>query len=310
MRTQEMFYIVNRALDYWIDPEFEEHRKNGSVESYSCKNASQVVLLLNMLAPFESIKSKIDKIYSINKTFYSGKPGALTPQEQRDIESAMAQIKRELQTMRSTCEALGVERESSGFDIKLPPGMTLAELAECTKDLNNVFSQCPLFQNDNEEIRFHGVDVGSAWLTFTVVGAGVALTFYVINNLAAVVDRLMTIREHCAVCRQQEELARASKLKNELLESIVEANKAIIKQQMQTVAEELADKEQINNPEAIERIRGSMELLKKWLDRGMEVYAAIDAPSEVKSAFPPVERQSLPDTLVKALTEAVGDKSE
>lgn len=305
-----MFYIVNRALDHWIDPVFEEHKRNGSVESYSCKNASQIVSLLNTLTPFGTIKSQIDTIYSINKTFYSGKPGALTPQEQRDIVSAMAQIKRELQTMRSTCEALGVERESSGFDIKLPPGMTLAELADCTKDLNNAFSQCPLFQSENEEIRFRGVDVGSAWLTFTVIGTGAALTFYIVNNLAAVVDKLMAIREHSAVCRQQEELARASKIKNDLMESIVTVNKSIIKQELQAAAEDLASEGQIQDPEAVEHIRGSMELLKKWLDRGMEVYAAIDAPSEVKAAFPPVERQSLPDTVVKALTGAIEDKTE
>lgn len=310
MRTQEMFYIVNHALEHWVDPVFVENRKNGAVESYICRNASQVVSMLNTLTRFSSIKEKIDIIYDTNNTFYSGKPGALTLSEERAIENAMSEIKRELQTMRSACEALGVERESSGFDIKLPPGMTLAELADCTKDLNNVFSQCPLFQSDDEKIQFRGVDVGSAWLTFSVIGASVALTYYILNNLAAFVDKLLAIREHCALCRKQEELARTSRLKNNLLENVIDANKAIVKQLMQTAAEELADKAELSDPEAVERIRGSMELLKKWLDRGMEVYAAIDVSPEVKAAFPPVEQQSLPDVVVKALTESIKGKTE
>lgn len=311
MRLQELYYLVRTAIHNWQDPLFEINQARQSGNNYKLKNAKQITDLLTPLLPIGGVGNVVESIFSTDETFYKGTPAVFTEKEKEKILDLTANIRRSLNTIYGMCRTLGVSQNSNGFDIKLPPDITLDELADCTSDLRKAFSVCPLFQNEGEEIRFLGVDVGSAWLTFTVVSAGAALTCYILNNLAAVVDKLMVIREHNAVCRQQEELARASKLKNDLLEKIVEANKMIIKGQMQDAAAELASaRGQTEDPEAVERIRGSMELLNKWLDRGMQIYASIDAPEEAKAAFPPVERQSLPDAVVKALAGGAEESAE
>lgn len=303
MRIQEMFYLVNHALETWVDPESSErrNRNNGEIVAYYCKNAHEFVKFLEPLRPFPEIAEQIEIIYSTHDTFYKGTPGALTPEDWVKICSASRRIKSSLLTMRSMCTALGLEQDSSGFDIKLPPNISLAELAECTKDLNNIFVRCPLLHNENEEIKLRGVDVGSMWLTFTIICVGGATAFYVLNNLAAMVDSIIAIREHQAVLKQQEELARQAGLKSEALQSIVDANREITKSLVQDAAKKLAAENEITAPEDIECLRGTLDMLKEWVDKGMEVYAAIDTPSEIKAAFPPLERQALPNFEIKEL---------
>lgn len=298
MRVQEMFYIVNHALEHWEDPVFQS--QNGSA-SYSLRNAADLVSLLEPLKPFSEIRAQIDEIYATDMTFYKGVTGAFTPQERNDIINRMNSIKTNLLTMRSMCEALGVESTSSGFDIKLPPNMTLAELSKCAKDLDNVFNQCPILRNNDEEVRLRGVDIGSIWITFSIIGAGGATAFFILRNLAAMVDKIMTVREHAAVCKQQEELARQAGIKSQAFQTIVDSNNAIIKNLTQHCAEELASDNGIDSPDDIERIRGSFSILMEWIEKGMEVYAAIDAPEEIKSVFPPLEVQALPEFKIRKL---------
>ena len=295
MRVQEMFYLVNCALESWVDPIFNERKnRSGEISAYYCKNAAALVALLEPLKPFPEIKQQIDIIYSTDDTFYKGTPGALTPDEKSKISMASQKIKSSLLVMQSMCEALGLERDSTGFDIKLPPNMTLSELSQCTRDLDNAFSKCPLLNSKEEEVRLRGVDVGSMWLTFTIIGACAATGFYIAKNLAAMVSHVMTIRNQAAVCKQYEELVRQSKLKNDQLAKIIESNQAVVKELTHNIARQLAT-------EKVEQIRVSLDILKEWTDKGMEVYAAVEAPKEIKGAFPPLEMQALPDSMMKEL---------
>lgn len=302
MRIQEMFYLVSNALKNWVSPDFIENRKNGELQSYSCTNAEQIVSVLDTLRPFPAISEQIDIIYDTHDSFYKGKPGPLTRQDYSDIRTAMAKIHTNLEAMDSMCRSLGLEHNSYGFDVKLPPDMTLAELSECTKDLDNLFSRCVLFKNDEEQVKLRGVDVGSVWLTFSIIGAGAVIASFVLHNLAAFVDEIIVIREHMAVLKQQEEAARRAKLKNDVLETIVDANREIAKAISRESAEKLAAKNEIESNDGIENIRGFLDIIGKWTDKGMEIHAAVESPEEIKSAFPPVERQSLPSTIRGVLT--------
>lgn len=301
VRVQEMFYIVNHALEQWTEPSFQELKSQSGTVSYKLRNTADLVFLLEPLKPFPVIRKKIDDIYGTDATFYKGETGAFTPQERTFIINTMSSIKSNLLTMQSMCEAIGVKSDSSGFDIKLPPNMTLAELSKCTHDLDNVFNQCPLLKSEQEEVRLRGVDIGSIWVTFSIIGAGSALAFSILKNLAAMVDQIMQIRERAAICKQQEELAKQAQLKNEEIQPIVNANKTIIKNLTQSCAEKLASDNNIDSPEDIAQIRASLDMLREWIEKGMEVYASIEAPKEIKSAFPPLEVQSLPNFESKEL---------
>lgn len=307
MRVQEMFYLVNRALDEWVTPQFSELRKDGLIAGYSCSNVPQIVEFLEPLRPFPHIEEQIEAIYSTDNTFYKGFVRAFTREERDIIITAMRKIRTSLLTMRSTCEALGVEAESSGFDIKLPPNMTLAELAECTKDLNIVFSQCPLLQSEGEQIKLRGVDVGSSWLTFTIIGDAVANL--ITHTITTIIRKVNALRAEELKLKQYEEIVKQTEYKTEMLNQVVDTNKAIMKNLTDMAAHELAQDRDITDPEDIERIRVSLDILAEWSKRGMEIYAAIAAPDEIKAEFPSLETQALSDFAVKTL-EAHRDGDE
>lgn len=300
MRVQEMFYLVNRALKTWVDPTFAEHKNaRGEITAYSCRNAPKLVALLEPLRPFPEINKQIELIYSTHDTFYKGEPGLLTNAEKNKIFQATQEIKSRLLTMQSMCVALDVEIESDGFDVKLPPDITLAELAALTKDLNIVFTQCPLLQNDGEQIKLRGVDVGSSWLTFTIIGDAVANL--ITSTIASIMGKVNTLRAQALKLKEYQEVVKQAEMKTEILQQLVESNKTIMKELTAKTAKELAQDGNIDNPEDIERIRMTLDVLMEWSQRGMEIYAAIDSPEEIKAAFPSLETQALPNFLTKEL---------
>ncbi len=309
MRVQEMFYLVKHALDTWVDPIFVEHKNvRGDVTAYSCRNAHKLVALLEPLRPFPEINKQIELIYSTHNTFYKGEPGALTNADRNKISQAAQEIKSSLLVMQSMCAALDVEVESDGFDVKLPPDITLAELAELTKDLNIVFTQCPLLQSDGGQIKLRGVDVGSSWLTFTVIGSAVANL--ITSTIAAIVGRVHALRAQSLKLKEYEEVVKQVEMKTEILQQVVESNKKIIKGLTAQAAAELAQDKNVTNPEDIERIRMTLDVLMEWSQKGMEIYAAIDSPEEIKTAFPSLEMQALPKFFTKELESHTEEEEE
>lgn len=296
MRIREMFQLVGDTLESWVDPLFVcTSNVSGEEPTYLWRNARTIKSQLEFLRISPELCSKIDGIFRFNSSI------ELLERDRDHINSAIQEIKLSLFIMKSMYQSLCFEQNTFGFDVKLPPNTSLSELSDCAKDLNIIFSQCPLLHTEDEEIQLHGVDIGSIWLTFVIVGAGAATTSYVIKNIAAMVDKILVIREHAAVCKRQEEAARQAKLKNDLLQSVIESNKTIIKSLTQNAVEEMAQENQIQSPEEIAQIRASFDMLRKWINKGIKICAAIDAPEEIKAVFPPLETQALPDLNIKEL---------
>lgn len=305
MRLQEMYHLIHNALQNWQDPIFTQHGSAGSKDIvYAFENASNVVQLLEPLQVLPTIKQETEYIYGTSKKFKTGEIPYVSSRGCDTIEISMAKIRRDLQAMLDMCEALGVEPNQNGFDIKLPPDITLDELAECIKDLNTIFSKCPLLRKDGDQIELRGVDVGSSWLVFSVMGK------YILDGIAALVDKAVQIRSHWITCKQQEEAARKAKISNDLLEVLVSTNNEIIQKMKENAIEELSKTNDITDPEDLARMDHSFDLLSKWINKGMEVYQAIDAPDEVKAAFPPVEQQELPEIAQKLLSEHTETEEE
>ena len=309
MRLREMYYTIHGVLENWVEAKFIERKQPGTRDVvFSFENAQEILSLIEPLSMLPAVQERINKIIATSPKFKTDATPYITDPGVELICKCLELIHDDLSAMADMCVVLGIEENSVGFDVKLPPNITLAELSECAKDLNHIFTQCPLLHSDDEEIRLNGVDIGSMWLTFTIIGVGAA-SFYVLNNLAAMVDKVIAIREHAQVLKQQEELAQRAGIKDDMLRTIVDTNMTVIKALKNNAVKELATEKDISSPEDIERIRMSLDMLKEWMDKGMEVYSAINAPDEVKAAFPPVEMQRLPDFTAKIL-EAHNDEKE
>lgn len=297
MRLNELHYLVEQILDEWVDPVFKEVKndRGTSIEAYICGNYAQFVNQLQPLSFLPFVQEGISALCRLSTAAHTGERAYLTPANYGQVKRLATEIIDSLSAVQSALQALGMEIRTSGFDIKLPPDITLDELGKCAKELNFIFNKCPILQCNESSVQFSGVDIGSKWLIFTVIGT------MVLERLAALVDKAVMIRSHWLTCKQQEENVRKLELGNQILENTISTNEAITKKLTEQAVTELSAAYQVDTPEDRERVARALDYISKWLNKGMEIYAAIGAPEEVKAAFPPIDQQQLPDIDLKRL---------
>lgn len=307
MRLQEIYSICNSTSDNWPTLSYEEIRSGGNTY-YKVQNPDGIRDILSGLDAVESFADGIAAVRNTAAGFMLSSGDITVDQRSKNILSAEYQhLKNKVTTVVELFDSLDYRQDADGFDIKLPSDMSLSDLSKCARDLDIIFSTCPLFANDTGAITFSAVDVGSVWLSFIIGGAAVAVTLKVIAEL---VDKALVIRSHYLTTKEQEERIRSLSLGNEIYANAVEINKTVSKGLLDQVSAELAEKHDVNDPEDKLRLRNSLQLLSDWMSKGMEIYPSILAPSETKAVFPPIEKQSLPQSVMALLTDGSASEVE
>ena len=202
-----------------------------------------------------------------------------------DLEPKYKKFLTEVKGIIGFYESAGFNNTEQGFDIKMPPTDDFGEFAKNIDLLNKALSQCPYLNQESERIILKKTDVGSIWFE---LGIAVTGTSVILFNLSKIVDMCVKIKSHYVTVKQQEEQYRVAQIKDELLETVVKANKQLIETITNNCIEELK-KEIPETPldnDAETRLKYSLEILTSLMDKGMEIYASIDSPQEVKDLFP------------------------
>lgn len=192
-------------------------------------------------------------------------------------------------------EGLGIpSQERTGLDVKFPLNGNFSDFRKNIDELDFVLTKCPFFQNDNETLQFSNVDIGSLWLTFTVVGALIGGSI-LLNNIAAFVDKCIIIRSHYLTTEKQKaELEKAQieqKEKEEMIKSLERFYKIAIDNAIFELEE--ITKYKLKDGEERARTEQAFDKLGKLLDQGMQLYASLDSPEENKVLFKPLEMHYL-----------------
>lgn len=307
MRLQEIYSICNSTSDNWPTLSYEEIRSGGNTY-YKVQNPDGIRDILSGLDAVESFADRIAAVRNTAAGFMLSSGDITVDQRSKNTLSTEYQhLKNKVTTVAELFNSLDYRQDADGFDIKLPPDMSLSDLSKCARDLDIIFSTCPLFSNDTGAITFSAVDVGSVWLSFIIGGAAVAVTLKLIAEL---VDKALVIRSHYLTTKEQEERIRSLSLGNEVYENAVELHKTISKSLLEQTSAELAEKHDVNDPEDKLRLKNSLQLLSDWMSKGMEIYPSILAPSETKAVFPPIEEQSLPQSIMVLLTDGSATEGE
>ena len=291
-----MYYHVNKVLEEWTELNFTAARnERNAIEAYVCDNYAEFVNMLEPLSMLAFVRDGISVLRDVSFSAYTGGQAVLSQTKHNEVVRVAARIKESLIAVQNAFDTLGIELRTSGFDIKLPPDVTLGELGKCAKDLNLIFTQCPILQCEGDSIQFSGVDIGSKWLVFAAAGA------FILERLAVLVDKAMVIRSHWLTCKKQEEEVRRMKAGNDFLEKTISVHKGFMEIMKEQAVKELSEAYQVNDPEEQERIGFALDCLEKWMNKGMEIYAAIGSPDEVKAVFPPIGKQQLLESDLKYL---------
>lgn len=157
-----------------------------------------------------------------------------------------------------------------GFDIKMPKTDCFSEYVSNLKDLDFIISQCPLLKNDDGEIKFEGVDVGSTWLIFGIAG----VTLVILKSIAVLLDKTIVLKSHLTSIKQQEEILTTMRKKNQLLEEEIKIFRELKDYYINNAVDELEQEcdYKFKDGEEKDKTKKSMEKLIVLLDKGMEIY--------------------------------------
>lgn len=261
--------------------------------------------LLNDIAKMEPLREQARKVYISIPLVHADKDNFdIQESSAKKFNTAIDELKISMKTIINLYEKLNlnIPKETEiGFDIKLPRFETLDEFSKCLSDLDFVIRQCPYLQKQDSEIRYGCVDVGSTWLTFLVVGAA---TTIIINNLSKIVDRAIKIKSHAVTVKMQEEALRSIQTKEEIAAEVLDifkkTNKVITDQYVAELEKDLGE---LKDGEEKDKVGRSLNKLAFWMDKGLQIYAAIDSPSEVKDLFPTQDEVSFLSDDIQKLIE-------
>lgn len=124
-----------------------------------------------------------------------------------------------------------------------------------------------------------------------------------VGLIGQIVWSAAVIRKKKAEAKMFEEHAKTLNLKNESLETLLEAQKEALKLMLQTEAESVygSVENEIHN-EKIVRIRHSIEVISKMIDNGVKVLPTVNNPEDVQNLFPDYSKLNLIESKTKQIT--------
>lgn len=304
MRLFNMYYVCKKSLELMPDMKVESRQANGRTTYFISQWGKKSEVLNNI--------AKLDILRANALSVYESIPVVYRDLDRFDISDSMAaKFKRKVDDLELSLKTIvdlyesyvlkAVNDSEVGFDMKMPQFDNIGEFSKCLSDMNFIIEQCPYLNQKDSRIRFECVDVGSTWMIFVVIGAGSVL---LINNLCKIVDQAVKIKSHVTTVKTQEEMLHSIELKNniaaEVLEAYKEINKKIVEQSVNDLEKELGN---LNDGEERGKVGKSLEKLAFWMDKGLQIYASIDSPGEVKDLFPTQDEVSFLSDDIQKLIE-------
>ena len=165
----------------------------------------------------------------------------------------------------------------------------------------------------DEEIVFNTVDVGSMWLSFFIKAqAGKHL---ILSTLAKLSEVAIKIKSNYKVTKMQDEWLETMRQKNDVGQEVIDVFKQMKQKMLDDAVSELEGECGISleNDEDRDRARRSIDKMAMLIDKGVEIYSAIETPQEIKVMFPFSENAPLlPEglqKLIEAKEENNGDET-
>lgn len=278
MRLGELYDVCKKCY-----PALESFRKNPV--------RSQVYKVSDIT---DSIKD-IDIFADIVKEMEKYKVSNMSEMRLNDFLKVSDALYMKVQAIIETCEFCNLNTEKNGIDIKLPMINDLTDFKNYIDDLEFVFTKCPFLQSEDEKLQFKSVDIGSTWIILAVTGASVAIGSVLLNNIAAFIDKCFVIKSHKLTCEKQKEEIKKNKLEQQEKDELIQSINRIYKITVDNAIEELEEScgRQIADGDERGRFEQSVERMNQLMDKGLQIYASINAPEETKTLFEPLEMSFL-----------------
>lgn len=303
MRLYGMYYTCKKHIGYIKDMKVV-NRSSARESTWWIESWKEKSIVLNEIGKMEPLRVYARELYETIPIVYRDQDEfSITGTVKDNFVTARNRLIVAMETIIHMYETINPNKtidETYGFDIKMPEFDDLGEFSKCIEDLDFVIKQCPYLNNKEGQIKYGTIDVGSTWLTFIIAGAGATT---IISNLAKIVDNAIKIKSHITTVKAQEEALRSIEIRDEVaaevLDAYKKANRLLTQNSVAELEQELGE---LKDGEEKDKVGKTLEKLGLWMDKGMQIYSAIDAPAEVKDVFPEQQEiKFLSDDLMKLL---------
>lgn len=289
MRLYNIYYLCKEAYRQ-LNVLSPVHNNDGSYTLNKwnmCKNGLEALFNIDFLR--EEAKNAYNSISVIDRADISPKISSSIFDR---FHNNYKKIIDKLTAIIDLYESVRNSNVSPGIDIKIPHCNKLRDYIDILRDIEFIVEQCPYLKSENEELQFSGTDVGSDWITFAIVG--VTASFYILNNIASLVNKAIALKSNNTIWKQQEELLETIQIKNDVTQETIDTFKKMKELTIKTYVDELQSEiGAVANPEEEAKVAKSLEKLSTLIDKGVEIYSSIDTPEEIKVLFPFNEKQAL-----------------
>lgn len=252
-----------------------------------------MVVVINHLSGVTYVKEELSAlIKSVPEIYRHQSSFKVTTAEWSKISMARKLLMDRMIAVVDLYNSFGFDNEeATGIDIKLPKCNDFLEFKKCIDELEFILYKCPFFRIDGEELKFKSVDVGSIWFGFLVTSVGSDIVSKIANNISIFVDKCMVIKSHKITVEQQKVMLDNMKIEQKEKENILKGINKIYQAQIENAIKELESETGISLEDGEQRgvVAQSFEKANALIDKGLQIYASIDSPKEVKVLFEPLE---------------------
>lgn len=309
MRLYNIYYICKQVQESLNVTEIQERTKGGNT-TYILTEWEEIKEALEILYGIDCLRDTAQEAYfSIPVITRSNLKPEISSSELNILRQKMNLLKQKVDAIVELYESMGLQDTNVGLEVKIPQIDNLCEYISILKDLDFVFTQCPYCLKDDEQLKFAGTDIGSTWLNFALISQG---TFWILNNVAKLLNKAIALKSNLVTVKMQEEALEAMKQKNKVGQETIEVfetmKKLTYKQYMDELSEEISPTKDGDEEGRVEK---SLEKLAGLLDKGVQIYTAIETPKDVKVLFPLDDKQeALPESLMKYLEDKAAKPKE
>uniref|UniRef100_UPI0040564239 hypothetical protein n=1 Tax=Acetatifactor sp. TaxID=1872090 RepID=UPI0040564239 len=305
MRLHNIYYICKITVDSLRNVKLDKRTNHGRADTYTVrewKNALESMMLLRKI-PF--LEKDVDRmIESVPVYTRNADVPEIDNNQQMYLEKQRRHLVTRLETVIDLYESMERGEASEGIDIKIPKCDSFKEYIQYMKDIDFVFSQCPFISKCDEQIVFNTVDVGSMWLSF-FIKATVGKHF-ILTTLSKMSELALKVKSNNVVIKQQEEMLITMQQKNEIGKEVIDTFKKMKEKFLDDAVVELEEECEMSlaDPEERDRARRTLETYATLIEKGVEIYSAIETPEEIKVQFPfSNDTPEIPEGLLKLIED-------